>query len=202
MTNWERFTELLRSTNREGVESLIDYLDTQTDFKTAPASTKYHGAKEGGLLEHSLLVYNTMDNIIRSIGADIPDDSIKICALLHDISKVNLYEKTSFNKKVYKPNGTKHDELGNFDWETTIGYKTVDYENKFIYSNHEATSEFIVRQFIPIHIEESVAILHHHFAMGYDSIADKGLVSDVYKRYPIAVFLHVADTIAAFYNQI
>ena len=201
MNHWTRFCELLRSTEREGIESLIDYLDTQTDFKTAPASTKYHGAKEGGLLEHSLLVYNTMDNIIRSIGANIPDDSIKICALLHDISKVNLYEKTSFNKKVYKPNGTKHDELGNFDWETTIGYKTVDYENKFIYSNHEATSEFIVRQFIPLHIEESVAILHHHCSLNYDSVG-KEIISDIYNKYPIAVFLHSADMIATFYNKI
>lgn len=201
MNHWTRFCELLRSTEREYIESLIDYLDTKTDFKEAPASTKYHGAKEGGLLEHSLLVYDNMNNVIKAVGADIPEDSIKICALLHDISKVNLYEKTSFNKKVYKPNGTKHDELGNFDWETTIGYKTVDYENKFIYSNHEATSEFIIRQFIPLHIEESVAILHHHGSLGWDSIPVAAL-SDIYNRYPIAMFLHTADMIAAFYNKI
>ena len=201
MTNWERFTELLRSTDREGIEALIDYLDTKTDFKEAPASTKYHGAKEGGLLEHSLLVYDNMDKTIKAIGADIPEDSIKICALLHDISKVNLYEKTTFNKKVYSKDGSKWDNGGHFDWVVVDGYKTVDYENKFIYSNHEATSEFIIRQFIPLHIEESVAILHHHGSLGWDSIPVAAL-SDIYNRYPIAMFLHMADMIAAFYNKI
>lgn len=201
MTNWERFTELLRSTNREGVEAIIDYLDTKTDFKTAPASTKYHGAKEGGLLEHSLLVYDHMNNIVKSTSANIADDSIKICALLHDISKVNLYEKTTFNKKVYSKDGSKWDSGGHFDWVAVDGYKTVDYENKFIYSNHEATSEFIIRQFIPLHIEESVAILHHHGSLGWDSIPTEA-ISDIYNKYPIAMFLHTADMIAAFYNKI
>lgn len=201
MTNWEKFTELLRSTDREGVEAIIDYLDTKTDFKEAPASTKYHGAKEGGLLEHSLLVYDTMDKTIKAVEANIPDDSIKICALLHDISKVNLYEKTTFNKKVYSKDGSKWDSGGHFDWVAVNGYKTVDYENKFIYSNHEATSEFIVRQFIPLHIEESVAILHHHGSLGWDSIPVAAL-SDIYNKYPIAMFLHSADMIATFYNKI
>ena len=201
MNHWARFCELLRSTEREGIESLIDYLDTKTDFKEAPASTKYHGAKEGGLLEHSLLVYDLMNDMVRSSGADISEDSIKICALLHDISKVNLYEKTVFNKKVYNPKGSKSDGGGRFDWVSTEGYKLVDPENRFVYSNHETNSEFIIRQFIPLHIEESVAVLHHHCSLNYDSIS-KEVISDIYNRYPIAVFLHSADMIAAFYNKI
>ena len=201
MNHWTRFCELLRSTEREYIESLIDYLDTKTDFKEAPASTKYHGAKEGGLLEHSLLVYDNMNNTVKAVGADIPEDSIKICALLHDISKVNLYEKTSFNKKVYKPNGTKSDDMGRFDWVSTPGYKTVDYDQRFIYSNHETNSEFIIRQFIPLHIDESVAILHHHCSLNYDSVS-KEIIADIYNKYPLAVFLHSADMIATFYNKI
>ena len=41
MTNKERFIELLRSTKREGIEKLIDFLE-KTDFFTAPASTRFH----------------------------------------------------------------------------------------------------------------------------------------------------------------
>lgn len=201
MTNWEEFCKLLRSTEREGIESLIEYLDTKTDFKTAPASTKYHGSFEGGLLEHSLLVYHIMSKIVEATNAKIPEESIKICALLHDISKVNYYEKTVFNKKVYTPAGTRVDSEGAYEWISVPGYKTVDYENRFVYSNHEATSEFIIRQFIPLKIEESVAIVHHHGSLGWDSIS-KEAVSDIYKRYPIAVYLHNADMIAAFVNNI
>lgn len=46
MTNKERFIELLRSTKREGIEKLIDFLE-KTDFFTAPASTRFHMSCEG-----------------------------------------------------------------------------------------------------------------------------------------------------------
>ena len=52
------FNELLRSTNRPGIENLINWLETGTDFYVAPASQMYHGAFPGGLLSHSLNVYH------------------------------------------------------------------------------------------------------------------------------------------------
>ena len=56
----------------------------------------------------------------------------------------------------------------------------------------------MVRQFVPLTYQESVAVLHHHFSLNYDSIKDVGVVSNVYNRYSIAILLHVADTIATF----
>lgn len=38
----EEFIELLKSTNREGMESLLRFLE-KSDFFTAPASTRFHG---------------------------------------------------------------------------------------------------------------------------------------------------------------
>ena len=46
----EKFLELLRSTNREGIEEIIKFMEESTDFFTAPASTRFHGDHEGGLL--------------------------------------------------------------------------------------------------------------------------------------------------------
>ena len=57
--NKTRFIQILEGTNRPGVDKLLAWLDT-TDFYTAPASTKYHGAYPGGLLEHSLHVYDRL----------------------------------------------------------------------------------------------------------------------------------------------
>ena len=51
----EEYINLLKSTNREGIEKLINFLE-KTDFFTAPASTRFHGSYEGGLVEHSLKV--------------------------------------------------------------------------------------------------------------------------------------------------
>lgn len=55
----EEFLNLLKSIQREGIEKLIAYLE-KTDFFKAPASTRFHGNYEGGLLEHSLNVYHLL----------------------------------------------------------------------------------------------------------------------------------------------
>lgn len=102
MTNKERFIELLRSTKREGIEKLIDFLE-KTDFFTAPASTRFHSSYEGGLLQHSLNVYDCLTGLGTTTGDvqefqtagmrldSIPQESIIIVALLHDLCKVNFY---------------------------------------------------------------------------------------------------------------
>ena len=55
----EEFINLLKSTNRENMDKLIDFIE-KTDFFKAPASTRFHGAFEGGLLEHSMKVYEIL----------------------------------------------------------------------------------------------------------------------------------------------
>ena len=55
----ERFISLAKTIDRPGLIQLLDYLETETDFYTAPASTAFHGAEEGGLLVHSLAVYDS-----------------------------------------------------------------------------------------------------------------------------------------------
>ena len=53
--DWEIYKKLLLSTKRPGIENLVQWLDN-SDFKVAPASTRYHSNYEGGLLKHSLNV--------------------------------------------------------------------------------------------------------------------------------------------------
>ena len=55
----EEFIELLKSTNREGMDKLLAWIE-KSDFYKAPASTRFHGSYEGGLLEHSLNVYKVL----------------------------------------------------------------------------------------------------------------------------------------------
>ena len=84
----QEFIHLLSFVERDGVQSLLEWLES-TDFYTAPASTKYHGAYAGGLLEHSLNVYYRL--VRRNTGINI--DTLTIAALLHDVCKIHLYEK-------------------------------------------------------------------------------------------------------------
>ena len=53
----EEYISLLKSTEREGIDSLISWLSTETDFFTAPASTNKHGSYDGGHVRHRLSVY-------------------------------------------------------------------------------------------------------------------------------------------------
>lgn len=200
--NKNTFLELVSSINREGanLERLINKL-CSSDFFTAPASTKYHCNYAGGLCEHSLNVYQNLLKIVRLKNTldecCYDSDTLKIVALLHDISKMNTYEKTSKNEKVYCEDGDKYDALGNFKWETTLGWKTK--ENKFVYGSHEETSEFIIRQFIPLTIDESVAVLHHMGSLGWDSAQDN--IALVYGQYSLSLMLHMADMMSTYVDE-
>ena len=102
MTSKERFIEIYRANiKREGAEELLNFLlSDHSDFFTAPASTRFHGAYEGGLLEHSLNVYDCMCDILARprmqdvYGIHYSAESAAIVALLHDLCKVNFYKVT------------------------------------------------------------------------------------------------------------
>ena len=89
----EKFLDLLNKVNREGMEDLISFIK-KTDFFKAPASTRFHGSKEGGLVEHSLKVYEILkykvENCIEKM--EVPEETIILVALLHDICKANFYK--------------------------------------------------------------------------------------------------------------
>lgn len=201
--NKQTFCNLLRQIKRENakIEELITKLEG-SDFFYAPASTKYHNCVAGGLVDHSLNVYYNLKSLIKNKHLDdkISEDSILICGLLHDMSKMNFYEKTYRNKKVYSEFGKKYDELGNFDWVSEESYKTVDIENRFIYGNHEETSEFMIRKYIPLKLEESVAIISHHGSLNYDCAPIES-VAPRYERYPLACLLHIADMISTYIDE-
>lgn len=201
--NKQEFLELISSIDREGadIEKLINKF-INSDFFYAPASTNYHCSYAGGLCEHSLNVYKNLVMLVDAKGEHLDDEwkdatTLKIIALLHDISKMNIYEKSSKNEKVYCEDGDKHDALGKFKWVTTMGWKLK--ENRFTYGSHEMTSEFIARQFIPLTIDESVAILHHMGGRNWDSAQDN--ITQIFGKYPLATLLHMADMLASYVDE-
>ena len=91
MENKERFISLLTSVKRDGIEDLLKWLE-ESDFYEAPASTRFHGSYKGGLLQHSLNVYDELKRLL-SVYPEIQvsEESVIISALLHDLCKANLY---------------------------------------------------------------------------------------------------------------
>ena len=201
MNSKERFIELLQSVKREGaqIEKLISKLE-ESGFFTAPASTKYHSSFEGGLCQHSLNVYDNLSLLCKSRDIQVGEDSLIICSLLHDMSKMNMYEEYVKNAKVYKPTGGKVDEIGRFDWEAQKAYKIKEAADRFVYGNHEQTSLFMISRYIPLTLEEEVAILHHMGGVGEDSNRSVQ-ISEVFNRYTFALMLHLADMMATFIDE-
>jgi len=78
--------------NRSGIKELIDFLN-ESDFFQAPCSVKYHLAKQGGLAEHSLNVYGLLDEKVNRFKIDVPEESVIICGLGHDLCKINFYQE-------------------------------------------------------------------------------------------------------------
>jgi len=191
--NMEQFKSLIKSITRKGadIEGLLDKLE-RSDFYTAPASTKYHGAYPGGLVDHSLCVYYNLKSLVENkhLTEVISEDSIKIVALLHDLDKMNKY--TTYMRNV-PPSETCP------TWTKEENYKTKDASELFIYGNHEQNSEFMARHFIPLTVEESTAILHHMGSMAWDSAKDN--ISLVYDKYPLAMLLYVADMISTYIEK-
>ena len=182
----EEFIKLLRSTNRDGIEELIDFLE-KTDFFKAPASTKFHGCYEGGLLEHSMKVYEILEHKVKNsiVPIDILDESIILIALLHDICKVNYYKVDYRNAK---------NQFG--EWEK-VPYYTV--EDTIPYG-HGEKSVMMITEYIKLTVEEKYAIRWH---MGYTE--PKELYSTIgaaYKKYPIALLMHEADLEATYFFDI
>ena len=198
--NKQEFIRLVSSICREGFNKdlLLQHLEA-SDFYIAPASTKYHSAFKGGLVQHSLLVYSNLKKLVELTNSNISEDSIKIVALLHDIAKMNYYEVYYKNVKVYSENGSKYDNNGRFEWQSISDYKVRDANERFLYYNHEGTSEFLISQYCPLSVDESVAILHHHGGASDDSIKDN--ISAIYNRYPLACLLHLADMMSVYIDE-
>ena len=82
---------------REGGAALLEWLQ-KTDFFTAPASSKFHCACPGGLVQHSVSVYRTMRERYFEEGKD-SEESFAVCALLHDVCKAQFYKESFRNVK-------------------------------------------------------------------------------------------------------
>ena len=146
--------KITRMTNEES-ERLIFKL-SNSDFFTAPYTTKYQYSYEGGLCAYSLKVYEKLSELF---SKDIKDETLLILGLFCGLSKMNFYEPVVINKKVYSDNGTKSDNLGKFDWKSEYSYKVRDAENRYIFGTPGQTTERMLSYFLPLTEEESIALI-------------------------------------------
>jgi len=191
MSNKEKFIEIYnRCIKREGADKLLEYLtSTASDFFTAPASARFHCSHEGGLVEHSINVYECLKSYLEAprtrdmLGVNYSDESIAIVALLHDLCKIGVYKKGFRNVK---------DERGT--WQKV---DTFEYDDQLPYG-HGEKSVYIISGYMRLTREEAFAIRYH---MGYSSTEDPRNVSAAFEMFPLAFALSTADSEATYFVE-
>ena len=181
----KEFEDLLLSTKREGIDKLLEFI-RKSDFYKAPASTRFHSCHEGGLLEHSLNVYKCLkekrSNIIWKEPLEkIPEESLIVSALLHDLCKTYFYVVDYRNKK---------NDAG--VWEK-VPYYTVD--DKIPYG-HGEKSVMMIEEYIKLTPTERYAIRWH---MGWSEPKENyNALGTAMGKYPLVLALHEADQEATY----
>lgn len=177
MDKKQAFKDALLRTEREGMQDLIDYLE-EIGFFTAPASTRFHGAYEGGLFEHSVNVLYAAEKIGVSLlgGKEFNKikDSVCICALLHDVGKCGQFGKPLYVPKILK-SGKPSDTQS---FATNPDLVTLP---------HEIVSCIEITKFIDLTPEEQQAIAWHNGLYGYFKYDIQG------KETPLYMIIHFAD---------
>ena len=198
--NIRRFEELMGSVQKDGVSKLMNYIRNRTDFYKAPASTRFHLACEGGLLQHSLNVYDCLIAKKESpfwgpVLAEVSDESLILTALLHDLCKANFYAEGTKNQKTYDPEKVasaeewqrKHDSQGDYIWETVRTYKVEDQ----LPLGHGEKSVMLIQCYIRLSMQEVMAIRWH---MGFSEPKENyNSLGAAMEKYPLVLALHEAD---------
>ena len=178
METKETIIKLLKSTNRPGMDKLIEAME-EGGFFTAPCSGGNHLAEEGGLAKHSLNVLNAATNMSLGLShgelppKELKDELIIVC-LLHDLGKMGQYGKENYVENILKSGKQS----------TKNPYKT---NPDLLYVDHEVRSIVIAQQYIELTEEEQQAILWHNGLYGNFRYQIQG------KETALYLILHFAD---------
>lgn len=185
---------------RPGADKFLEWLK-KTDFFTAPASTRYHLCEPGGLVAHSVHVYERLRALYiaekvrnsekaeasSSASADLSAqeaETIAVCGLLHDICKVNFYKPGTRN--------VKNETTG--QWEKVPCY-TIEDQLPY---GHGEKSVYIISGFMRLTREEAMAIRWH---MGAWQDGEKQNAGAAFSKFSLALLTHMADMQATYLDE-
>ena len=190
--NKDKFIELLQSTGRKGINEAISVLE-KLGFFSAPASTRFHLAYEGGLLEHSLgvcriaLMVRKQVLLVRpELEPQLPVESVILTTLLHDVCKAEVYKRAMKRRK---------NEHGY--WEDYEGYD-VDYSD-FPVGHGEKSVIVLLQSGLELTKEEILAIRWHMSAwdLPFQSYELMGSLNAAREKTPLLGILQAADGLSA-----
>ena len=184
-----------RSIGRNGRTALLYWLENETDFFTAPASSKNHLAQPGGLVVHSLNVYKRLLEITArdvfggtdgALLAEEVRETVAILGLLHDVCKVGVYHQTDPFKAAMEG---KLDTMAPYEFRDTFPL------------GHGEKSLFLIPRHMALTEEEALAIRWHMGA--YDDAVKGGSrsMTEAMNLTPWVWRLQEADMCAAWIDE-
>lgn len=195
--NKKEFINALRGIKREGIEDVIKYCE-EHDMYTAPSSTRFHLASKGGLLQHSLNVYNVAKNILfdnedgtysyKIDGVEVArvsEDTLKISTLLHDFCKMDTYKPVYKTKKY--DDGSEHKYISKYTYSEEFSF------------GHGEKSVYLLSRMMDLTEEEASAIRWHMGAFGNEE--QTWPMNNAIKKYPFIWAVHTADMEASTFME-
>lgn len=188
--NWEQILLEFKKAEESGRKDFDVFLKwlSESDFKTAPASTKFHNSVDGGLMDHSLNVLKFARLLNSELKLNIDDTSIILSSLLHDLCKVNFYT------------------MG-WEWDKEVKDKTGKWEKKDVYKvedqfpmGHGEKSVIVALQQGLVLKEEEMAAIRWHMLKWDVSESSKYTMSDAMDKIPLVKIIALADQMAELYE--
>ena len=136
----------------DGFADLMEFIENETSWLTAPASTRFHLCRENGLLEHSVNVAETLIRIKDTLYPLIEDESCVIVALLHDLGKAGTPEGMLYLKN--EP--TERQRRAGFGPAYPYSYNT-----NLTYLSVPIRSLYLTLPYLELSQEEVQAIAYH-----------------------------------------
>ena len=172
-----RFNELYSEITRPGRDELLNHM-RQIGYFDAPASSAYHLARDGGLMEHSVNVTETLLKLASAIDAPYSRETLIVVGLLHDIGKASYYGKPNYIENILK-SGKRSDA------------KPYEPNKERVAIPHEVAALHIIPKFIELTEDEAFAILYHnglYTSIGYQLKGNESILQ---------ILIHSADMLAS-----
>lgn len=181
-----KIINLLKSCNRDGISDLINFLES-SDFFTAPASQYFHANHPSGLAFHSYSLYTIASAYNKMHKLDIPEESIIIASICHDLCKIGNYNLE-----------TKYKKDKNNKWQSYLTYGN----NNLSQCQHGPQSALMASRYIKLTEMEEQAICWHMSSYGQSDV-DNRMMNKSMDKHPLVLIIQQADMASAhFYEKV
>ena len=184
MTVNERI-EVYRDMMIDGECTTSDFIRTLYDigFFTAPASSKYHGAYEGGLFDHSTFVTDTLVYLTEKLGLKWErPESPYIVGMFHDLCKCDMY----YHPVDPEYTGLCGEQFLSKDWAV---------RKDSLLCGHGDKSVMLLANILPLTNEEMACIRYHMGA--FTDKSEWNYYTNAVSKYPNVLWTHTADMYAS-----